>query len=220
MHSVSLRDGDKALQGALNLQTFYAVSRYSYDAKALVVASIPALDNSNAFDTVYFRLANSVSEEQIVLLYAADSAVGHSYANLYRSSSASSQLGNNPTSAFPKAFEKDLSKLAISVDEQDKARLRESELDSITASLVNFWQNPNHHWRMKQRLKRDDTTPAPDSCAHYNSTGLEGIVLKLDRDGADPGALDWPLGKSNMKDLDLSCSDMSHAYVSRADIAR
>jgi hypothetical protein len=54
--TVSLQPGPKAYVGALNMQTFYEDKSRARDALRMVAASLPMIDNENAFDQVFSDL--------------------------------------------------------------------------------------------------------------------------------------------------------------------
>lgn len=219
--SISLSDTGTPLAGALNVSVFYDSDGHGIEARALVATSLPYIQDTNAFDLVFFDLMRHLRQGDDIYPLDVAKSLSLREQGLYKSAGdlGISSLADKiycPLGADgfrSSCFRKKVSEVVApppggSDDRRKqienwvaKARTLDWEIDSATSGIVGYW---NQHRTIGKSTENID---------------FRGIVLRY-----DGGTFDRPLdeGKDGnavtLTDVDLSGSDFSDAYISHLQL--
>jgi Pentapeptide repeats (8 copies) len=208
--TVSLQQGPKALAGALNVQTFYGSNRYGEDARRMVAASLPMIDNPDGFDQVFFDLLRARGEDDQNLIFEIPRAIGHDYDSLFDKVSDYCNvkpLGVEAPGEFEIVLSAGIKSQAcddVPFAIKSSVMLREWEIDSTTSALAG---------KLRQERPMRKGFASWFTSAGSFAPNLSMLVLRLD----DKAVVN--LRDTNLKDANFTGAYMAHVDLSKSSLA-
>jgi hypothetical protein len=231
VQTVSLEKGNKALYGALNVETFYQSSRYRPEALSLVASSLPFFTNSDAFDEVLLTLIGSLSADSEGLLYAINRNIGVSYGEDFQNlaltcpSFGRKIYGTDRQDQILVRFDAIFDERVESLRDDEVVTaimppscakgtgslnqdiwLRTYEFDSMAGYIIEYWRDHGRDLRstpLPQQSLPSHAVPGPGT-----GPDLSHTIFRLDKNAV-----------LDMTYLDLSSFNFTGAYLGRADLS-
>ena len=231
VQTVSLEKGDKALYGALNVETFYHSSRYRSEALSLVASSLPYFTNADSFDQVFFTLKGNVSANNEGLLYAVNRNIGVSYGKDFQNialacpsfgqkiygTDRQDQILVRLDAVFDERVESLRDDEVVTAIMQPSCAkgtdslshdlwLRTFEFDSMAGYIIEYWRGHGRDIKSKPLSRQSlqiHAVPGPGTDLDLSKT-----IFRLDKNSV-----------LDMTYLDLSGFYFTDAYLGRADLS-